>query len=153
MLPFVLNPDATLNKHGTGFTATNGSDPQYFTYKSNSRYMWSGKAELNFCPTTVKRNFDKDIANQLLYNSDGTNEPVNFANIINTIPGVQIREFLPDTALDQLINFFTGMIKGVMQLFSANGISLNTKVEKTKIVNGKEEKLSDKEIAAAEADQ
>lgn len=151
MLPFVLNPDATLNKPGTGFTAS--SDPQYFTYKSNSRYMWSGKAELNFCPTTIKRNFDKDIANQLLYNSDGTKDPVTFANIINTIPGVQIREFLPDTALDQLINFFTGMIKGVMQLFGSNGISLNTKVEKTKLVNGKKEKLSDKEIAAAEADQ
>lgn len=39
-------------------------------------------------------------------------------DILNIIPGVSIREFLPDTRLDQCINMFTDLISNMAKLFT-----------------------------------
>jgi hypothetical protein len=51
--------------------------------------MWSGSAQLNFCPNSIKKNFDKDLANKLLYSSlNSSNESVTFSSLLNDIPGI-----------------------------------------------------------------
>ena len=44
---------------------------------------------------------------------------------MNTIPGVQIREFLPDTRLDGCINMFCDLFKNMTKLFSGDDDSKN----------------------------
>lgn len=127
-MPFVLNPESALYKSGDEYQ---NSDPQYFTYKNSQKYMWSGLGRLNFCPSTYKKHFDSDISYKLLY-QQGTKTSVTFNSMLNTLPGIQIREFIPDTALDQCINFFVDLIKEVMTLFGDNGIQIE---EKTKPAN------------------
>lgn len=143
MLPFVLNPNAALNKEGTGYRSN--SDPQYFTYKNTSKHMWSGKAQLNFCPTSIQKHFNEDIGNKLIYSSNDSKSSVEFNYLLNDIPGVQIREYIPDTALDQLISFFTSMMKSVMSLFGSDGISLDSSLSKDE-----KKGLNENEIKAAE---
>lgn len=41
-------------------------------------------------------------------------------DVLNSIPGVQIREFLPDTRLDQCINLFVDLISNMTKLFSSD---------------------------------
>ena len=134
MLPFVLNPNSSLNQNGSGYKY---SDAQYFTFRNNPTYMISGKGVLNFCPKTMKDYFDKDISYQLTYkyNKDNKNVPaeqVTFNSILDNIPAIQIREYLPDTALEQGINFFVSLIKQVMGMFGDKGLSIDTKEQKDK---------------------
>lgn len=64
-----------------------------------------------------------DISFKLLYNKkkiDGDSETyqITVNDLLDAIPGVQIREFLPDTRLDQCINMFTDFISSMTKLFS-----------------------------------
>ncbi len=130
MLPFLLNPDSDLNKKGDSFRSTNNSfsaDAQYFTFRNNDKYMISGTGKLNFCPSTMKDFFNNDISYQLTYkynqlNKDKPTESVTFDSLLDNVPAIQIREFLPDTALEQAINFFIQLIKEVMSLFGDEGM-------------------------------
>ena len=49
-------------------------------------------------------NFNDDLSYKMLYsrNASGkiTKDQIKLADILNSIPGVQIREYLPDTRLD-----------------------------------------------------
>ena len=145
MMPFVLDPNGALFQEKNGCDGVSGCDPQYFTFRNNTKYMWSGKGQLNFCPTSCKEHFNNDIANKLLFQynqKENVGKPVTFNSLLDNIPGIQIREYIPDTALDQCINFFTDMIKEVMSLFGDDGINVDTKVDtknKTKEQIKKEE--------------
>ena len=69
------------------------------------------------------------------YNKDNKNVPaeqVTFNSILDNIPAIQIREYLPDTALEQGINFFVSLIKQVMGMFGDKGMSIDTKEQKGK---------------------
>lgn len=132
MMPFVLDPNGTLFTSENGCDGVSMCDPQYFTFRNNTRYMWSGKGQLNFCPTSCKKHFDNDIANKLLYRynqADNAGQPITFNSLLDNIPGIQIREYIPDTALDQCINFFIDMFQSVKSLFGDDGINVETKVE------------------------
>ena len=79
---------------------------------------------------------DDDISLKLSYarGDDGkpSNNSITLSKLLNDIPGVQIREFLPDTRLDQCINLFVDMMKGMKKLFSGEKDSSkeNSKDEK-----------------------
>ena len=112
-LPFVLNPDATINQFGKDSALFNASakvaSPQLFTYK-NDEESPGGTAILGFYPATScpdvayvtnKSGLDKDLSFKLLYGRDEKSKrSLTIDDIISTIPGVSIREFLPDTRLD-----------------------------------------------------
>ena len=69
------------------------------------------------------------------YNKDNKNVPaeqVTFNSILDNIPAIQIREYLPDTALEQGINFFVSLIKQVMGMFGDKGLSVDIKEQKDK---------------------
>lgn len=61
-----------------------------------------------------------DISFKLLYQIGNDNlakkDSLTIKNVLDHIPGVQIREFLPDTRLDQCINLFSDMMSNVMKL-------------------------------------
>ena len=91
-----------------------------FTYKTNS-YSAGGFANLGFFPMSINAdnnqtpfmsgypaaNQDKDISFKNIYGTEKKKKKaLTIFDIIDNIPGVSIREFLPDTRLDQCINIF-----------------------------------------------
>jgi hypothetical protein len=116
-VPFVLNPDSPLHKgvlaNGKRVGASTdlkdkGIAPQYFTYKNKTGNYTSGCGKINFYPSSLNSwQFADDISYKLLYAKDypGGKETlskrsITINDILNAIPGIQIREFLPDTRLD-----------------------------------------------------
>ena len=117
-LPFVLNPNSELNKNvRQSNQLEKKTSPQYFTFRNNNVDVVSGKGKLNVFPSTYEKYMDTDISHLLLYNKN--KQSVTYNDIFNSLPGIQIREFLPDTRLDQCINFFGDMITKIMAAFSA----------------------------------
>ena len=123
--PFVLNPDSRLNLPATASTDLKGKvSPQVFSYKDLSGDYASGKAKLNFYPSSFNDAMvvQDDISFKLLYGRDNdyfkTQKSITISDILNTIPGVQIREFLPDTRLDQCINMFVDLFSSMKKVIS-----------------------------------
>ena len=125
-LPFVLNPYSDLNK-GAGVGSSGyfkGKDcaPQFFSYRDRYASYSSGNARLNFYPSCMEDLLiNDDISYKLLYEyaeepDKQPNGSVKISDIIKHIPGVQIREFLPDTRLDQCINFFTDLFSSMTNM-------------------------------------
>lgn len=134
MLPFVLNPKSPLNdvrETSESFKGT-GVSPQIFSYRNvyGNAYT-SGKAQLNFYPSSMKDiHFEDDITWKLLYARDRrfttTTKSIGINDILNNIPGIQIREFLPDTRLDQCINLFKSLFDGIKSIGSDDTTSTST---------------------------
>lgn len=123
-LPFVLDPKQSLNTYEYKEAKNVIGIPQVFSFRNTKEMINRGL--LNICPTSLKNKFIDDISFRYLYNdnaaektSDGTKNTDNISinTILNTIPGIQIREFLPDTRLDQALDFFSNLIQGVLNLF------------------------------------
>lgn len=121
LLPFQLTPGSHLNQGGDGYKR---GRPQFFTFrdKNPEKCGQNLTAQLNFCPTTKKEYLQQDISNKLLYayNNDisrlSPEQSITFESLCKNIPGIQIREFLPDTALDQTINFFFSLFKEIKNI-------------------------------------
>lgn len=125
--PFVLVPGAELHKPKSSSTSVTGS-PQYFTYKNKEGDYPSGLAKINFYPSSLDAiQIKDDISFKLLYARNNslpeymTSNSITISDILNTIPGIQIREFLPDTRLDQCINFFKNIIESMSEVFKKDG--------------------------------
>ena len=79
---------------------------------------------------------ESDIGNRLLptYNSNyGLGDQVDLEAFLNAIPGIQIREFLPDTRLDQTLNIFSQVISGIIKLFNEDQKSSSKQFKDEKI--------------------
>lgn len=80
------------------------------------------KDDLSFKMLYSKKRIDNKT--RIVTNKDGTKSEVNndcaitVDELLNAIPGIQIREFLPDTRLDQCINLFTDFISSMTKLFT-----------------------------------
>ena len=122
--PFVLNPHANINKTVTASTSLQGAgfQPQVFTFKLDSKKTSSSKGTINVCPTSYRRYISNDIGLKTL------GYDVN--HLFNSIPTVSIREFLPDTKLDQCINFFSDMIDAVKELWARKDDDVKDKKKK-----------------------
>ena len=124
LVPFVLNP----GKPNTVVTAKGNKEleqayPQVFTYKATEYNEAFPQAQLSFMPKAFKDVVKRDISYKLLYNdSNITNYKPNaneltYKTIFDNIPGVQIREFLPDAKLDQLITAIGSLLDQIGKMF------------------------------------
>ena len=151
-LPFVLNPEMEINKANGEYDTQKGSHapPQVFTFRAEDAVKHNGVKSgiLNFCPTAVKKNINNDISMKLIYDSNVTDpdkqskNKFTYNNLVKTLPALQIREFLPDTALDQCINFFTDLISSFSKLFGKDGLtSSDQKDENGKTIDASSDKF------------
>lgn len=136
-IPFVLNPKARINLFANASyelnSAANGSMgpgvPQVFTYKyRKNNDLAGGRAKLRFYPSSMdKISFNDDISLRLLYptvSNKHIRTSVTIKEILNAIPGIQIREYIPDTRLDQCMNI-------IHDFFQSIGAMLKPKDAKT----------------------
>ena len=121
-LPFVLNPSNPLHANFKTSDSIQGAIPQLFTFRNES--SWPSLADmacLNFIPSSFKRYMDEDISYQLLYpNKVGAifKEKITIDSLFSSLPGIQIREYLPDTQLDQTLILFTKMFSDIQTMFT-----------------------------------
>lgn len=126
ILPFVLNPEADINKPvDGGSTNLRGVPPQYFTYKTNTVDLKAGKGKLRLFPASYNNlNLKDDLSYQMLYKRDPSGKidtgSITLSDILNSVPGVQIREYLPDTRLDQCLNFFINLFDKIKDIFGGS---------------------------------
>ena len=124
LVPFVLNP----GKADTVVTAKGNKElenayPQVFTYKATEYGKEFPQAQLSFMPKAFKDVVKRDISYKLLYNDSNianyksNADKLTYKTIFNNIPGVQIREFLPDTKLDQLITAIGSLLDQIGKMF------------------------------------
>ena len=104
----------------------NGNGIQKFSFRNSS-----GFGQLNICPSAIKDNFSQDIAVKQLYGINGKTK-LELNDILQEIPAIQIREFLPDTKLDQTINFFGTIIDRVKDLWADHQDKAKEDIKNTK---------------------
>lgn len=118
-LPFVIRPSDKINSTRMESTKQgNDIPPQLFTFRTQkyvlSKGFSGGSAQLGVVPSTYVKHFSKDLTYKLLYpyGDDGTIKPdkISFGDLMNAMPGIQIREFLPDSKLDTVINILNEII-------------------------------------------
>lgn len=134
-----------------------GAAPQYFTYKSNTKVSIGDVGNLRFYPKSFENlSIEGDISYSMLYppKDDGTmdsSKKIGLADILNHIPGIQIREFLPDTRLDQCINMFVDFFKNMTKLFTNSDEKKGTDGDKKPQESASEtiEKFAKKLLAAS----
>lgn len=137
-LPWVLNPNAAINQ--TAFSSNDldrpGVAPQYFTFRRAQESRDAGTAQLGIFPQSFLKMIEADLGSQVLptyKDNRGIGDQVRANAILNAIPGIQIREFLPDTRLDQMLNIFAQMIQGIVKLFNENSKSNSRQFKDEKI--------------------
>lgn len=116
LVPFQIKGYSDINSKKTNSTELAGAEPQFFTFRPD-RATRKGSL-LNICPSSFSQAITDDISYKLLYRKASSvnvmlPQSVNAMSIFESIPGIQIREFLPDTALNQLVNFITTMMETV----------------------------------------
>lgn len=146
LLPFVLNPSNSINDSGVTSSTSVSGTPQFFSYRNKRDPESAGNAgNLQFFPSSITSiQIKDDISYKLLYgsrNGQKTSSSITINDILNNIPGIQIREYLPDTRLDQCINMFVDLFKNMSKLFSGDDNEQTTQGE-AKAQETKEEKDS-----------
>lgn len=142
-LPFVLKPESGINSTAETSRSVTGS-PQLFTYKNFGTQLEGGTGKLNFIPASLQAaEVNDDISLKLIYGPiqayKQKRSSVTIQDIFNTIPGVQIREFLPDTRLDQCINMFVDFFKNMTKLFTGDDDEEDGSTSKTQVSKSEKE--------------
>lgn len=123
-LPFVLKPDNPLNGNAENSSVlkAGGQGAQCFSFrrKSYADDYKAGFGLLNICPSTFREaefgNFlAQDISFRTLF-SETEARSITADDIMNSIPGIQIREYLPDTRLDQVFNLFGDILSKAVKM-------------------------------------
>lgn len=134
-LPFVLDPNAQINNQEIPSETGNGIAPQLFTFRGkeyvDAKSFKGPKAQLGVVPYSFRRHFNKDLSYRMLYRQNASTDEIEktrikFNDLLDTLPGVQIREFLPDSRLDQAINLINTLLNaigiGVTDLLKEGGL-------------------------------
>lgn len=116
-LPFVINSgkykDINLANVESNDNIALKNLMQLFSFKTKSETIDSCK--LNICPNTFNDVITRDISLKSLYNFKITDTKdksnITLSDILDVLPGIQIREFLPDSKLDQSINILMNLFK------------------------------------------
>lgn len=127
LVPFVLDPGNEIHQSGVQSSTSVRGTPQFFSYRNlvYSKYA-NNSGNLQFFPSSIKSlHITDDVSYKLLYGFSGgtkmkTPNSLTVNDILNNIPGVQIREYLPDTRLDQCINMFVDLFKNMTKLFAGD---------------------------------
>ena len=122
-LPFVLNPKC--KEYTEKYEKSEGIDlktmpAQYFSFKKplNPGIYKAGFGRLNVCPSSLTSDLfakliQSDISFRSLHghgaNLMTTTDGLDAWTIINSLPSVQVREYLPDLKIDQLMNIGSGL--------------------------------------------
>ena len=118
LLPFVLKSGG-INKIVDSSDGLKDVPPQLFSYKNKEDYEKhpGGFGKLQFYPdaaNVVFKSMNKDLSFQSLYGIDSSNKisknRLTIDDIVNRIPCVQIREFIPDPRLQQAFNALNAML-------------------------------------------
>lgn len=122
-MPFVLDYSAKINRRVTESADLKGAAPQFFSFRPNAGKGNSGGGfgVINICPSSFKDYMNDDISHKLLYKMSSNkldSSSIDANAILNNIPGIQIREFLPDTRLDQALNFFGDIMKKMKSVWT-----------------------------------
>ena len=119
-LPFVIDPENKINTIGEDSSATKGASPQFFSYREKTDKLKTG-AKLGVYPSSkLDSKLNKDISLKLLYKElIPSNESLEIDDIMSSIPALSIREFLPDTRLDQCLNFFKDMFEAAQDVMAS----------------------------------
>lgn len=126
-LPFVLKPGDDMSKNAESSTELKGASPQFFSFRNrNGSDYKGGFGRVQICPSSLTNvdfggYFDQDASVMPLFgeqDSSGKRGALTVDGVLNAMPGVQIREFLPDTKLDQCINFFGELMDSFKDIFS-----------------------------------
>lgn len=129
LIPFVIKPEMDINSSEVSQSSNKGY-PQLFTFRSNDYFKSAPasdeRARLQLYPSSFEKYFSKDISYQMLYQRDYKKEKVTLNYLLDSIPGIQIREYLPDIKLDQVINFINEIIDAVVngskKIFDSNSL-------------------------------
>lgn len=132
-LPFVLNPSNPLNQVKQIEAKNVTGQPQVFSFRTSA----NSAGRLNICPSSIRTALTHDISYKLIYGPNKSTT-ININTIFNSIPGIQIREFLPDTRLDQILDFFAKIMDNVVSLFKASNSTTQTATQ-----TGGETKIDD----------
>ena len=149
-LPFVLDPANTLNSYaGESRSINKSARAQLFSFKPRfiKKYGDNGGL-LNICPSSLRdANFGKfleeDISFKTLFD-EIEQKSISIDAMLNAVPGIQIREYLPDTRLDQLFNPFGDAISAILkQLTNSDGADNIVDLAKWVIDGGLKDFLND----------
>lgn len=131
ILPFVLDPNNTLNSKQSDYSGK----PQFFSFRNPNGQNTSAKtsfgsnncAKLQICPSTIS-NLTKDISYQMLFNKpEEGNAPITIDSLFEQLPAIQIREFLPDSRLDQFLDFSKNILESALKQIMNTGQALKEK--------------------------
>lgn len=126
--PFVLDPKAAINQKCETSPELNNMKsgtigPQVFTFRSptvygKTRHSPGGVGHINICPSSFRSWMNMDVSMLSLYADSMLNQSLTYQAIFDALPGIQIREYLPDTLLDQCINMFNDIMTRVKEIWS-----------------------------------
>ena len=102
-LPFVLNPSSAEPNPKSSFIYY----PSIFSFKNIVNNQTAGK--LNICPHSIRNLYD-DIAYKSLFTNNTQHENFNINTLYDSIPSIQIREYIPDTKLDQAVTLMASIL-------------------------------------------
>ena len=145
-LPFNLDSDAPINagyiNADSGYTA----QPQLFTFRTSDDVKnYSGPLGIiTPYPHSLARCINDDIGYKLTFsggvrgsneNDSGPGNIITMEKFLNMVPYIQIREYLPDARLDQVLNAFSAFSDGFNKAASStessdDGSSLKVKLSK-----------------------
>lgn len=126
MLPVQLQPGTGINSDSyENSQAVGSAKPQLFSFRTNSKQEFDGPfGRLTICPSTFASYVKNDAAFQYLFKYDaktGKVDPskdITAASIFDSLPCIQIREFLPDTRLEQALNVFNLILQKLRTVFT-----------------------------------
>ena len=118
LTPFNLNPQMEINKPKVNSLGLDGASPQFFTFRPS--HLKNKNGLLGICPASFAQFVQDDMSYQLLYKRNDESgeiekDSIDINSIFNSIPGIQVREFLPDTALNMILNFYTKLKEAISQ--------------------------------------
>lgn len=158
-LPFVLNKDQykkcgeTYTSTTSGFTildenndSIDDSLQQLFSFKNSDTTQSNSVGKLQVYPKSYDDIITNDVSFKSLYGYSHVQD-INIGHFLKYIPDIQIREFLPDTKLDQIINLFQQLIK-----FFKAGISDFSSVVKSMKEEQEEQKNNENKDASKTLD-
>ena len=103
--------------------SADGGEPAIFTYRKNQS-LGDASVDLGIYPDSYDIALADDISIQHLYPLDESGhkskKEIKMSHILNFIPAITIREYIPDTRLNQVINYMSSIYGKLTGLFETS---------------------------------
>ena len=119
--PFRLNPNVG-QIHDDSQSCSSDAIQTFSFRKAENEY------KLGICPNSFLQKMSQDLSYRLLFKRDNSstimlNQKIDVDTLFNALPGVKIREYTPDSPLNELVNFVTKL----KSIVSENKVSTKDK--------------------------